>query len=190
MKFNDEAFIKEFANLVNKLDIKSALEVGCLSGELLDALHVMDIEVSGIDLNPQRKDVMQADIITINPKGKKKYDLVFSSGLLEHFPIGEIPEIIKKMASLSRKYILNYVPNKNCIAYKNAKAKTTAEWKNELDFDVAEFEEFHKKAGLEIVTYGVAGAEWAKRFGPEPSEPYLVYVLAKKAEAKINETQP
>jgi cyclopropane fatty-acyl-phospholipid synthase-like methyltransferase len=188
MKFNDEAFIKEFANLVNKLDIKSALEVGCLSGELLEALHSMDIEVSGIDLNPQRKDVIQADIRTINPKGKKKYDLVFSSGLLEHFPIDEIPEIIKKMASLSRRYVLNYVPNKNCLAYKNAKARTTAEWKNELDFDVSALEELHKKAGLTIVSSGLAGAEWAKRFGPEPSEPYLVYALAKKAEAKVNET--
>jgi cyclopropane fatty-acyl-phospholipid synthase-like methyltransferase len=188
MKFNDEAFIQEFANLVNKLDIKSALEVGCLSGELLEALHSMDIEVSGIDLNPQRKDVLKADIREINPKGKKKYDLVFSSGLLEHFPIGEIPEIIKNMASLSRKYILNYVPNKNCLAYKKAKAKTTAEWKNELDFDIPNFEELHKDAGLKIVKSGLAGAEWAKRFGPEPSEPYLVYALAKKAEAKVNET--
>ncbi len=182
MKFNDEAFIQEFADFVKKLEIKSALEVGCLSGELIGALHDAGIEVSGIDLNPQRDDVIQADIRTINPKGKKKYDLVFSSGLLEHFPIGEIPDIIKKMSVFSKKYVLNYVPNKNCLAYKNAKARTTAEWKNELDFDVAEFEEFHKKAGLEIVTSGVAGAEWAKRFGPEPSEPYLVYVLAKKAE--------
>lgn len=188
MKFNDEAFIQEFAAFVKTLDVKSALEVGCLSGELIDALHDAGIEVSGIDLNPQRKDVIQADIRTINPKGKKKYDLVFSSGLLGHFPIDEIPEIIKKMASLSRKYVLNYAPHTGCIAYKNAKARTTAEWKNELDFDVSILEELHKNAGLKIVSSGLAGAEWAKRFGPEPSEPYLAYVLAKKAEAKIDET--
>jgi len=180
MTFNDKAFIQEFATFVNRLDIKSALEVGCLSGELTDALRQMDIEVSGIDLNPQRGDVMQADIRTINPKGKKKYDLVFSSGLLEHFPIDEIPDIIKKMAAFSRKYVLNYVPNKECVAYQKTKAKTTAEWKDELDFDIPKFEELHKSAGLEICESGLAGAEWAKRFGSEPSEPYLVYVLAKK----------
>lgn len=181
MKFNDEAFIQEFADFVNKLEIKSALEVGCLSGELIDALHDAGIEVSGIDLNPQRDDVIQADIRTINPKGKKKHDLVFSSGLLEHFPIDEMPDIIKKMAAFSKKYVLNYVPNKECVAYQKAKAKTTAEWKDELDFDIPKFEELHKNAGLKICESGLAGAEWANRFGPEPSEPYLVYVLAKKA---------
>lgn len=33
MKFNDETFIQEFATFVNRLDIKSALEVGCFSGD-------------------------------------------------------------------------------------------------------------------------------------------------------------
>lgn len=187
MKFNDEAFIQEFATFVNRLNIKSALEVGCLSGELIGALLDIGIEVSGIDLNPQCDDVIQADIRTINPKGKKKYDLVFSSGLLEHYPIDEIPEIIKKMAALSKKYVLNYVPNKECVAYQKAKAKTTADWKDELDFDIPKFEELHKSAGLEICSSGLAGTEWAKRFGSEPSEPYLVYVLAKKKEDKKHE---
>jgi len=38
----------------------------------------------------------------------------------------------------------------------------------------------HEKAGLEVVETGRAGKEWVKRFGMEPSEPYLVFVLAKK----------
>lgn len=182
MKFNDEAFIQEFADFVKKLEVKSALEIGCLSGELIGALLGAGIEVSGIDLNLQRDDIIQADIRTINPKGRKKYDLVFSSGLLEHYPINEIPDIIKKMVALSKKYVLNYVPNKECVSYQKAKTKTTAEWKNELDFDIPKFEELHRSAGLEVCSSGLAGAEWAKRFGPEPSEPYLVYVLAKKKE--------
>lgn len=186
MKFNDESFVRGFADWIKNYyaftGVKTALEVGCYSGELIDALKDIGIEAHGIDLTPQREDVVKADIRTIDARGKKKYDLVFSSGLLEYYPIDEIPQIIKKMSSLSKKYVLNYVPNKNCLAYKNAKARTTAEWKNELDFDVPSLEELHKRAGLEIVMAGVAGAEWAKRFGPEPSEPYLVYVLAKKKE--------
>ena len=31
-----------------------------------------------------------------------------------------------------------------------------------------------------IVKTGVAGQVWAKRFGEEPSEPYLVFCLAQK----------
>lgn len=182
MKFNDEAFIQEFADFVKGLEVKSALEVGCLSGELIDALKDVGIETSGIDLNPQRKDVIQADIRTINPKGKKKYDLVFSSGLIEHYPPSEAVEILKAMAGVSRKYILTYVPNRGCVAYKNAKAKTAVPWKNELDYTNEELAILHENAGLKVLETGYAGAEWAKRFGPEPSEPYLVYVLAKKAD--------
>lgn len=34
--------------------------------------------------------------------------------------------------------------------------------------------------GREVVETGTAGKEWAKRFGKESSEPYLVYCLAQK----------
>ena len=39
----------------------------------------------------------------------------------------------------------------------------------------------NRDAGLEIVGSGLVGSEWAKKFGSEPSEPYLVWVLAKKS---------
>ena len=175
--FNEENFVKEFTDFVKSLEVKTVMEIGCQSGELLSPLFDAGIETSGIDIYPKIDGVIQADIREF--KDKKKYDLVFSSGLLEHFPIEEIPDIIKKMATLSKNYVLNYVPNSGCIAYMNNKATTSAEWKDELAFSREEFAKLHENAGLEVVENGFIGKEWAKRFGKEESEPYLVFVLAK-----------
>jgi predicted SAM-dependent methyltransferase len=175
LMFNCSNFIQEFKDYIAKLEAKSILEVGCLSGELKDA-----VGADGIDTEPQRDDVIKADIREFKPK--KKYDLAFSSGLLEHYTKEEAVEIIKAMAGTVRKggYVLSYVPNSGCLAYKNAKAKTTAPWKDEFDYTADELAELHEQAGLEVVDKGLAGKEWAKRFGSEESEPYLVYCLARK----------
>ncbi len=173
MSFNCPKFIDEFKRYVQSLEgIDSYLEVGCLSGELKDA-----IGADGIDINPQREDVYKADIRRF--KGKKR-DLVFSSGLIEHYPEDEAIEILQAMAKASNKYVLTYAPNTNCLSYRNAKAKTDALWKDELDFTPETLAALHEKAGLTVVDKGVAATEWAKRFGPEPSEGYLVYCLCTK----------
>ena len=175
MSFNCPHFIEEFKGFVSTLNIKSALEVGCLSGELKDT-----IGADGVDIKPSREDVTKADICSF--KSRKKYDLVFSSGLLEHYSKEEAVAIIKAMAALTRKggYVLNYVPNTSCLAYKNAKDRSNADWKDELDYTQETLEDLHTQAGLKIVKSGLAGQEWAKLFGPESSEPYLVWVLATK----------
>lgn len=165
--FNESNFIQEFREFVDKLDVKSVLEIGCQTDELRNALSE-SIQTLGID----------TDILDY--KLKKKYDLVFSSGYLQHFEENETIEIIKKMATLSKQYVLNYVPNSDCLAYKNNKVNTDADWKDEKDFNADELIELHKKAGLEILQSGVVAKEWAKRFGSEKSDGYLVYILAKK----------
>lgn len=177
MSFNCPVFIKEFADYVKGLEVETILEVGCLSGELKDA-----VGADGIDIAPKRKDVRKADIREYKPR--KKYDLVFSSGVIEYYNDEEAKNIIKAMVKCSNKYVLNYVPNRNSLAYKNAKKRTKAEWKDESDFTEETLAELHEAAGLEVVETGTAGAEWAKRFGKEPSEPYLVYCLAKKTARK------
>lgn len=165
--FNDSDFIKEFKEFIDNLNVKSLLEIGCQSDELRNAMPE-GIQTLGIDVDIQEY------------KSRKKFDLVFSSGLLQKLPDDKAVETIEKMATLSKQYVLNYVPNSNCIAYKNYKSNTDDEWKNEKDFNTDELIELHKKAGLEILQSGVVAKEWAKRFGNEESDGYLVYVLAKK----------
>ena len=173
MSFNCPEFIKEFKQYVSNLKAEIVLEVGSYSGELKNA-----VGADGIDLNPKLPEVEKHDIRSY--KTDKRYDLVFSSGLLEHYPHDEIIDIIKAMAKVSKKYVLNYVPNSSCLAYRNYKKRTNAKWKNELDFTEEPLAMLHEEAGLEVVETGTAGKEWAKRFGKESSEPYLVYCLAQK----------
>lgn len=179
--FNEQTFIGEFNDYVRNLRIKSALEVGCQSGELLGVIKGMD-KRDGIDINPVMDHVIQGDIR--EHEFDDKYELVFSSGLLGHFDEKNAIDVIQKMAAASDKYILNYVPNSDCVAYINYKKNTDAEWNDELDFTVHELVSLHEKAGLKVVDSGVAAKEWAKRFGNEPSEGYLVYVLAEKEAVK------
>lgn len=165
-KFNDIMFVQEFKELVDSLNIKNLLEIGCQSDELRNSLSE-DIQTTGI-----------VDIQDY--KAKKKFDLIFSSGLLQRLEEDKIIETIKKMTSLSKKYILNYVPNSNCNAYMNNKAKTKTEWKYEKDFTIDSLRAIYDIAGLDVVQAGVVANEWAKKFGSEPSDGYLVYVLAEK----------
>jgi hypothetical protein len=176
--FNEPNFVKEFTEYVTGLGIKKALEVGCYSGELRSSLVSTGVMVDGIDINPRLADIEKVDVR--EHKTRKYYNLVFSSGLIEHYSHEDAIDILKSKARVSRQYVLTYVPNSECVAYMNRKSRATAAWKNELDYDVIKLALLHEEAGLTVKDSGVAGAEWAKRFGPEPSEPYLVYCLATK----------
>ena len=150
MSFNCPKFIEEFKQYVGDLQVKAILEVGSYSGELKNA-----VGADGIDINPKLPEVEKCDIRDY--KTDKLYGLVFSSGLLGHYDNKEAKAIIKAMAKLSKKYVLNYVPNSNCLAYKNAKKKSKAHWKDELDFTEESLAKLHEEAGLEVVETGTLG---------------------------------
>lgn len=169
---NCPEFVKEFQSYVEGMNVKNILEVGAQSGELMKAVNA-----DGIDLAPKLPEVSKCDIREYTGK---RYGLVFSSGLIEHYSKEKAVEILRAKAKASRKYVLTYVPNTNCLAYRKNKARTSASWKNELDYTVEGLAKLHEQAGLEVIDKGTAGKEWAKRFGPEPSEPYLVYCLSVK----------
>lgn len=182
--FNCPEFVKEFAGYVQNLKVDSALEVGCLSGELKDA-----VKADGIDIAPERADVEQVDIREYAPK--KKYDLVFSSGLLEYYSADHAVDVLKAMAKASKKYVLTYVPNAKCEAYKEYKASTTAEWRGEDDYTQAKLAGLHRMAGMEVVETGTAARQWVKRFNGVPGEEgYLVYCLAKVGGKKWKSNTP
>jgi len=183
MPFNDPAYIQEFTNFCTNLKVKTALEVGYGSGELVEALRQAGIEAEGIDKSTELSNNKQAGYLHNVPWEEfapaKKYDLVYSSGVIEHYKFSsEMNEFLKKIAGFSKKYILTIAPNANCIAYINSKANTTAPWKDELDFTPESLAAIHDLTGLTVKESGAMAAEWPKRFGPEPSEPYLVYCLA------------
>lgn len=183
MSFNCPEFVKEFSDLVSNLNIKTALEIGYGSAELVEALRQAGVEAEGVDKSTELSGGKAAPYLytcdMMNFRPGKKYDLVYSSGVIEHFDPKKAQRIIRKMASLSNGYVLNLVPNSGCLAYVEAKANTTAPWRDEFAYTQEELRILHEAAGLEVVSTGYAGAKWVERFGPAPSEPYLVYCLAK-----------
>ncbi len=175
--FNDPTFIQEFLSIIKPLNVKTALEVGCLSGELKDALESIGIKCDGIDLNATRPDVIAGDFFT-HPLDH--YDLVFSSGLLEHYSRQDALKMVKRMRKLGT-HVLNLVPNSECEVYMKARSETSEPWGKEEPFTLAQLIVMHKDAKLEVVNYGLAGFEWSKRFGGDGSQSYLVYCLGRKA---------
>lgn len=156
MSFNCPDFIKEFKSYVKGLNVGSIMEIGGQTDELRRAVGASTYDEL------------------------ERSDLVYSVGWLQHLREDDILECIQSMAECSNEFVLNYVPNSNCLAYMNRKKKAKAGWKNEKDFTLESLAKMHEDAGLEVVETGTAGKEWAKRFGKEPSEPYLVYCLARK----------
>lgn len=155
--FNDPSYIKELCDFIEELGVKSVMQVDPQSTEIIDELR--------------NRGICEED----NP------ELVFSSGVIQHHPNPK--KFIQEIAKLPSKYILTLAPNSGCRAYKNAKKKTKEHWKNERDFTEASLAKLHQ---FGEVTTGTMGEEWAKKFGPEPSKPYLVYALMKLKDVEEN----
>ncbi len=191
--FNEPGYIQEFSQLCRNLCVDSAFEIGYGSGELVEALRAIGIDVEGIDKSTELSGGRQApylhNVAWEDFVPTKKYDLVYSSGVIEHFSFKEMDAFLKKAAKWSGKYVLTIAPNENCEAYMNCKAKVNAPWKDELAFTTGSLSNIHDLAGLKVVSWGMIAAEWAKRFGPEPSEPYLVYCLAEKKAEEVPEVK-
>lgn len=96
----------------------SALDIGCGFGRISLFLNKQGFDVTAIDNYMRMVRLMKAKGIKAmlmdadNLKFKdKKFDLVFSDGLLEHFEREEnIIKIIKEQTRVSKKYVLNFIP--------------------------------------------------------------------------------
>ncbi len=152
--FNDPKFIEEFIEITRPY--KTALEVGSV-GELKDAIRCKIIPFDDL------------------AKHTKTYNLVFSSGVLQH--VEEPLKMIKQMKKLGT-HVLNFVPNASCEPYMRVKNSTHEAWAKEKAYTEKELAKLYKKAGLTDVETGYAGYDWCKnRFGGEGH--YLVWALGK-----------
>lgn len=118
------------------------------------------------------------------------YEVVFSSGLLEHFEDDQIQHIINESARMASRKVIHLVPNSKCIPYTAGKAAQikagTWKWGKERDFKT--LKPYFEKAGLtDIKEYSVA-PEHALRFLPKdmltqnikPGEGYLLVTVGYK----------
>jgi GT2 family glycosyltransferase/SAM-dependent methyltransferase len=105
------------------------LEAGCGAGWQSVALARSGrFDVSALDFSPRALDYsrrifacegLSATWIDgdIRDKGEPAFDLVFSAGVLQHYPPEQQAAILRGMASRSRRYVLVLAPNALCYWY-------------------------------------------------------------------------
>ena len=97
---------KQRAKLINHLEGSSILDIGCRDDSLSKEIS-KKFEYTGIDSNPENKDIIKTRIEYF--KTKKKFDIVCAFSLLEHTedPV-KVMKIIKRLA---KKFVIISVPN-------------------------------------------------------------------------------
>jgi len=98
--------------LINKVQISSALELGANIGLNLDALKTLfpGINTSGVEINEKAYKILKKkhnsfNQSILNLKINKKFDLVFSCGVLIHQDPKYLNQIYRSIYNLSNKYI-------------------------------------------------------------------------------------
>ena len=121
------------------------LELGSGTGELSAALALrgrnvclLDYSSSSLDFSKKLFELLgiraskfvQADITRRFPFDSNEFDLVWSSGLLEHFDEIEVRHILKESQRVTKSKVLSLVPNARSIAYRIGKwnQEATGKW--------------------------------------------------------------
>ncbi len=149
-------------NLSKKLEKNSKiLEVGCGSGEGLamfrgHEIYGVDKSKKSVELSKKyTKNIFEADAVEL-PFEDNYFDIVYSSGLLEHFDDNKAGKIISEMARVIKQNgrVIIIVPNSFCIWYKLYKFLTQKinkwEFGYERDFSIFGLKKIAKKNGLDI----------------------------------------
>ncbi|MFZ5675461.1 MAG: pseudaminic acid biosynthesis-associated methylase [Pseudomonadota bacterium] len=104
-----------FSDILRRVpDVGSVYEVGANAGLNLDAIKALNpaIEIAGCDINEQAVGLSKAkgydiDLCSIfEIGGGRRFDLVFTRGVLVHINPDRLPDVYDRMGQLSAKYIL------------------------------------------------------------------------------------
>lgn len=159
-------FMKNFGNSLP--EGAKVLEAGCGSGDTLAAFKKQ--ETYGLDLSKKSlalakknaKHTVLGDIFKM-PFKDNTFDLVYNSGVLEHFPEPNNLKATKEMARITKKggYVIIILPNKYCFWYRAVKIATikiTGKWEfgYEEEYSLPRLKNLVQRAGLKIEkTFGL-----------------------------------
>lgn len=98
--------------------------------------------------------------------GTPDYDLVFNAGVLEHYTVGQQVNLLKAMASRSRKYVLALVPNATSYWYwiwRNYYSANNT-WPFGKEIPLTDLSEVFVSAGLNFIGHKYMGSDWTENF--------------------------
>ncbi len=98
--------------------------------------------------------------------GKPEYDLVFNSGVLEHYSFPEQVEMVRAMASRCKRYVMVLVPNQRCYWYWPARiqSKLASGWDFGDEIPLLDLSGIFHEAGIEFIGQVYLGSDWAADF--------------------------
>lgn len=156
------------------------LELGSGTGELSARLALAGRRVTLLDFSTASLDLAQelfrrlslpagfvhADVTQQLPFGDRIFDVVFSSGLLEHFEPDGIEHIVRESARIARRSVVALVPNSKSLPYRLGKQRQEADgtwtWGREVPFTTLRPQFEH--AGLAAVREWTVAPEHALEF--------------------------
>ncbi len=171
---------KEIEQLLSGMGIEpgsSLLEVGCGSGHLSGYLASKGFQTTLIDfskvaLEKAKKHYEQnnlagtfinADMFDLSTDLVEPHDVVWNSGVLEHFDAWDVIDVLKKMRQVARKYVLVLVPNAMSIPYllfrRHAMENGEWIWGREMLRD--SMKHLAEAAGLEVIEEQYIGGHFS-----------------------------
>jgi len=113
---------KWFVDQLKRYEFSSVFEIGYFSGRNLKYISeaFSDVSLAGLEINKKavsfaKARLPNADLLNMDLhdmyKIEKKYDLVFTSGVLIHVPPDDIPNTIMKCLDLSNRYVMHLENN-------------------------------------------------------------------------------
>ncbi len=164
------ALAREIEQLLLELGIgpgSSLLEAGCGSGHLSGYLASKGFRTTLLDFskvalekaekyyanNDLKGDFINADMRNLSAGLVNSCDVVWNSGVLEHFGAWDVIDALKKMGQVARQYVVVLVPNAKSIPYllfrQQAMENNEWEWGKELLRD--SLGHLAEAAGLEFI---------------------------------------
>jgi pseudaminic acid biosynthesis-associated methylase len=132
----EDIFEKIFSDIDKNVKI---LELGCNIGLKLSILEKMGFKnLTGVEINEKAFKIAQQNCPKIKfhnssieefDPGEEKFDVVYTNGVLIHINPKALPEIIKKIISLSKKYIFDSENYSDEITEVNYRGNKKTLWK-------------------------------------------------------------
>jgi ubiquinone/menaquinone biosynthesis C-methylase UbiE len=144
---------------------KEILEPGCGTSKISFHLFTKGANITLCDLSAnavsgsrlrfsgdQQPKIIQANLLSL-PFKSNAFDLVWNSGVMEHFWDDAIIRGLNEMARVSKRYVAVFVPFKNCFPYNLAKiiSEANGTWKWGVERPKRSLRVEFEKAGLDVI---------------------------------------
>lgn len=173
----------ELESILKHYDVlsgSSLLESGCGSGHISSFLAAKGYQTTLLDFseialqkakelyekNNLKGNFIHSDLFEISPQTVGTHDVVWNSGVLEHFDGWQIIDAMQKMAATAKKFVIILVPNSISSSYLDfrKKALESGGWQWGLEILRDNLKDLALFSGLEVVEERFVGKTHLKYF--------------------------